>query len=147
MTYHGLSAAAHQAQYDALVAAGWRPREVSVAAVNGVRSYAAVFTFGSIGSYVVDSTQTAAEYQANYTANKTAGRRLIYLNSYQVNDEPRYTAIWASSAPANVFAQHGMSSASYQANWQARTSLGFTTAAVTGIEIGGVPSYAAYWVD
>lgn len=144
-TYHGVSAASHQASFDALTAAGWRPRVISATSVDGVRTYAAVYTFGSIGSYVAQSFQTAADYQANYTANKDAGRRLIYLNSYVHNDAIRFTAIWASSAPDNVFAKHGMSSATYQTNWEARTGAGWRTAAVTGAQVAGVTQYAAYW--
>lgn len=144
-TYHGASAANHQTMFDALTAAGWRPRVVSATSVNGTRTYAAVYTFGSIGSYSVSSFQTAADYQANYTANKDAGRRLIYLNSYVHDGAPRYTAIWASSAPASVFARHGMSSASYQSNWETQTGAGWTTEAVTGLDIGGTAQYAAFW--
>jgi murein DD-endopeptidase MepM/ murein hydrolase activator NlpD len=144
-TYHGLSAAQHQNSFNALTGAGWRPRVVSVAGVGTQRTYAGVYTQGSIGSYMVRSFQTAADYQTNYTDNKDAGRRLIYLNSYVYDGEPRYTAIWASSAETNVFARHGMSSASYQSYWNSRTSAGWDTAAVSGIQTGGVTRYAAYW--
>lgn len=145
-SYHGVSAATHQTQLDALTAAGWRPRVVSATSVAGTRTYAAIYTLGSIGAYQVLSFQTAAEYQANFTANSDAGRRLIYLNSYVHDGAPRYTAIWASSAANSVFARHGMTSGSYQSNWQTRTAAGWSTAAVTGLQIGNdPPSYAAYW--
>ncbi|WP_428265635.1 peptidoglycan DD-metalloendopeptidase family protein [Haliangium sp.] len=145
VTYHGLSAAQHQGQFDALTAAGYRPRQVSVASVNGVRTYAAIYTYGSIGSYMVRSFQTSADYQTNYTANKDAGRRLIYLNSYVHNGEPRYTAIWASSAPTYIYARHGLSTTGYQDVWQSVTGAGWTTEAVTAFHLNGVTSFAAYW--
>ena len=144
-TYHGLSASQHQAQFDSLVAAGYRPRVISVASVAGTRTYGAVYTYGSIGSFSARSFQTSAEYQDNYIANRDANRRLIYLNSYVHDGSPRYTAIWASSAPTYVFARHGLSSASYQSYWDARVSGGWTTGAVSAFHLGGTTRYAAYW--
>ena len=144
-TYHDLSPAQHQNTFDALTSAGWRPKVISVGAVGTQRTYASIYTYGSIGSYMARSFQSAADYQANYTANKDAGRRLTYLNSYVYNGAPYYTAIWASSAAPNVFARHGMSSASYQSYWTSRTSANWDTAAVTGVQVGGLTRYAAYW--
>jgi hypothetical protein len=146
-TYHGVSAATHQSSFGTLTAAGWRPRVISATSVGGTRTYGAVYTFGSIGSYEALSFQTAADYQANYTDNALAGRRLIYLNSYVHDGAPRYTAIWASSAPAYVFAKHGMSAASLQGWWENQTGNGKSTGAITGIYVGGVPQFAAYWFD
>jgi hypothetical protein len=59
--------------------------------------------------------------------------------------EPRYTAIWASTAPASVFAKHGLSSAGYQDHWETRVGAGWTTRAVTAFRLGGTTSYAAFW--
>ena len=144
-TYHGVSAATHQTMLDNLIAAGWRPRVISATSVDGTRTYGAVFTYGSIGSYQALSFQTAADYQANYTANKTAGRRLIYLNSYVHQGAPRYTAIWASSAPADVFAKHGLNAAGLQSWWNDQTGAGKRTGAITGMFLGGASQFAAYW--
>jgi hypothetical protein len=146
-TYHGASAATHQAAFNNYTAAGWRPRVISATSVNGTLTYGAIYTYGSIGSYQALSSQTAADYQTNYTANKDAGRRLIYLNSYVHNGAPRYTAIWASSAPADVFARHGMSAASLQAWWENQTGAGKSTGAITGIHLDGATQFAAYWFD
>jgi hypothetical protein len=145
-TYHGVSAATHQSSFNTLTAAGWRPRVISATSVDGTLTYGAVYTYGSIGSYEARSFQTAADYQTNYTANKDAGRRLIYLNSYVHDGAPRYTAIWASSAPAYVFAKHGMSAASLQSWWDDQTGSGKSTGAITGLYLGGT-QFAAYWFD
>jgi hypothetical protein len=145
LTYHGVTANEHQQLFDTLTGRGYRPRVISVASVDGQRTYASIYTLGSIGSYVAKSFQTSAQYQDNYLDNKEAGRRLIYLNSYVHDGAPRYTAIWASSAPANVFAKHGLSSAGYQDFWGDLTGDGWKTTAVTGYELNGVTRYAAYW--
>jgi hypothetical protein len=143
-SYHGLSASAHQARMDSLVAAGWRPRVISVASVGGVRTYAAVYALGSIGAWEARSFQTGAEYQANYDANRAAGRHLIYLNTYLHDGSPRFTAIWSSQVGRPV-ARHGMTSAEYRAEWQAQTSAGRLTRAVTAYSTGSNTWYAAYW--
>jgi len=144
-TYHGLSAAAHQATFNAWKGVGWKPLAVSVASVNGTRTYSGVYTQASIGSYILKSTQTSAQYQSAYSANKQAGRRLIYLNSYVHNGSPRYTAIWASSAAPKVFAKHGLTSGGYQSRWQSQLNAGYLTGAVTGLEVNGKTRYAAFW--
>jgi murein DD-endopeptidase MepM/ murein hydrolase activator NlpD len=146
-TYHGVSAATHQNSFNTLTAAGWRPRVVSATSVNGTLTYGAIYVHGLPGSYVTHSSQTAADYQTNYTANKDAGRRLIYLNSYVHDGAARYTAIWASTAPADVFAKHGMSAASLQTWWDNQTGAGKSTGAITGMFLGGASQFAAYWFD
>ena len=145
ISYHGYTAAQHQAIFNAWKAAGWRPRVVSPTSVGGVLTYAGVYTLGSIGSYRVKSAQTSAQYQANYTANKNAGRRLIYLNSYVHNGAPRYTAIWASSAAPLVFAKHGQTAGQLQAHWSSKIGAGWLTGAITGLQVGGLTRYAGYW--
>lgn len=143
-TYHGVSAASHQNSFNALTAAGWRPRVVSATSVGGTRTMAAVYTFGSIGNYVVDSLQTAAQYQANYNTNTGAGRNLMYLNSYLHNGAPHYTAIWASAAPDD-FAKHGQTSAGFSTWWNTLTGTGWDTKAISGVTVNGTTLYAGFW--
>lgn len=82
-TYHGVDAAGHQRAFDLLTESGWRPRVVSATSVDGERTYAAIYTRQSIGSYLVRSFLTATDFQSTATANEAAGRRLIYLNGRQ----------------------------------------------------------------
>ena len=144
-TYHGVSQATHQSLFNSWTSLGWRPRVISPTSVNGVLYYSAVYTHGSIGSWMAKSYQTPYQYQSNFDANSLAGRRLIYLNSYVHNGQARYSAIWASTAKPNVFAKHGLSSAAYQAHFNYRVRNGWTTAAVSGMYIGGTTYFAAFW--
>lgn len=145
VTYHALDPIEHQLQFDTLVANGFRPRVISVASVNGLRTYAAVYTQGSIGSWQAKSFLTSTDYQNLFNQNIAAGRRLIYLNSYVHSGAPRYTAIWASSATPSLFAKHGLSSSSYQTLWEDLVSEGWRTGAVTAFSIDNKTSWAAYW--
>ena len=91
---------------------------------------------------------TASEYQTKYDANNAAGRKLAYLNGYNHNGSPRFTAIWTAAAPAVKKAKHGISSSKYQAQFNDAMSKGFRTRAVTGYLNGnGHVRYAAYWTD
>lgn len=143
--YHGKTADEHQERFDELTAKGFTPRVVSVASVNGQRSYAALYLEQSIGSFQARSFLTPTEYQRAFDANAAAGRRLTYLNSYTHNGSPRLTAIWASNAQSAVRARHGMTSSEYQSEWEEARKAGLTTRAVTGYEDGGKTRFAAYW--
>lgn len=143
--YYGVDASTHQAFFDAYTGAGWLPRVLSVTSVSGVRTYAAIYRQGSLGSWSAKSFQTSAQYQTNAEEQDNAGRRLIYLNSYVHNGAPRYTAIWSSATPSGFESSHGMTPAQYQSNWSAHAASGWKTGAVTGIHLNGATSYAAYW--
>lgn len=144
--YHGKSAAEHQKLIDNLTNQGWRPRVISVASVSGTRHYTAVYTKQSIGDYDARSSLTAAEYQQRYDENKTAGRRLRYLNAYNHNGQVMFSAIWSSKpVVSHVKANHGISADQLATNWRQNVSDGFETRAVTGYEQGAIPGLAAYW--
>jgi hypothetical protein len=146
VAYHGLTAAQHQDRLDDLKAQGFVPRVISPVSLNGSRRYTAIYQKLNAGGWEARSFLTPAEYQAKFDANTAAGRRLVYLNAYTHDGQPRITAIWWKSAPS-VFAKHGLTSAQYQAQWSANLSAGRLTQAVTGYEQGGDVRFAAFWAN
>jgi hypothetical protein len=145
VAYHGLTAAQHQDRLDDLKAKGYVPRVISPVSLNGSRRYTAIYLKTDAGAWEARSFLTPAEYQAKFDANSAAGRRLVYLNAYTHDGQPRISAIWWKSPAAAVFARHGLTSAQYQAQWSANLAAGRLTQAVTGYEQGGGVRFAAFW--
>lgn len=143
--YHGLSASDHQKRMDELVAAGYRPRNVSVVSIGGKRSYTTLYGKTDLGGWQARSQLTASEYQKAFEDNQAKGRRLVYLDAHVHEGQPHYSAIW-SSKPATVpKARHGLTGSQYQMEWQASTAAGMSTAGVTGYGTGDGARYAAFW--
>ena len=142
--YHGVPAAEHQKKFDELTAGPWKPKNISVVSLGGERFYTALYE-QSAGSSEAKSFLTAAEYQQKFEENKQKGRQLAYLNVYEHQGQPRFSAIWSSSAQGGSKALHGLSGTAYQQEWEDATKAGLLTRAVTGYEEGNGARYAAVW--
>ena len=99
----------------------------------------------NIGSFVVKSFMTPAQYQQAFNQNKQAGRQVAYLNAYVHNGQPRFTAIWNSATNGSFKARHGLSSGQYQQQWEDNTQQGFLTRIVAGYEQDNTIRFAAVW--
>ncbi len=142
--YHGVPAAEHQKKFDALTAGPWKPKNLSVVSVGGERFYTALYEQANAGSSEARSFLTAAEYQEKFEENKQKGRQLAYLNAYEHQGQPRFSAIW-TSAQGGSKALHGLSGNAYQQEWEDATKAGLLTRAVTGYADGSAIRYAAVW--
>ncbi|MGH9872117.1 MAG: peptidoglycan DD-metalloendopeptidase family protein [Pyrinomonadaceae bacterium] len=143
--YHGLSAADHQKRIDDLTAGPWRPKVISVVSIGGNRFYTALYENAKIGGWEAKSFLTATEYQSLADENKQKGRQLAYLNVYEHQGQPRFSAIWNSSTQGAFKARHDLSGSAYQQEWEAARKSGLLTRAVTGYADGGAVKYAAVW--
>ena len=143
--YHGLPAAEHQKRFDDLTGAGWRPKNLSVVSLSGSRFYTALYEKASVGGYEAKSFLTAAEYQKFFDENRQKGRQLAYLNVYEHQGQPRFSAIWNSTTQGGFKARHDLSGAQYQDEWESALKGGMLTRVVTGYAEGGAVRYAAVW--
>jgi hypothetical protein len=143
--YHGLTAAQHQARFNALTAQGYVPVNITAQEINGERIYAALYEKESVGSFISMSFLTPAEYQQQFDANVQAGRKLVYLNAYTFDGGPRLIAIWEQNAPSQFVAKHGLSASAYQSEFDAELGNGYLTRAVAGYEQDGQARFAGLW--
>jgi hypothetical protein len=144
--YHGLTAAQHQTKFDELTAGPWKPKNISVVSIGGQRYYTALYeNLGAGVSSEARSFLTPAEYQQLFNENKQKGRHLVYLNAYEHQGQPRFTAIWNSAPAAGLKARHDLTGGQYQDEWEAARQAGLLTRAVTGYEDGGALRFAAVW--
>jgi hypothetical protein len=143
--YHGLAAEQHQDKMDQLTAGAWRPKNVSVVSIGGKRFYTALYESANVGSWEARSFLTPGEYQNLANENKQKGRELVYLNAYEHQGQPRFTAIWNSATKGAFKSRHGLTGEAYQDEWESALKSGLLTRAVTGYEEGGRARYAALW--
>ncbi len=143
--YHGVSGATHQLEVQhATSAQGFRPRQISVVYVGGERRYTAMYEKVAVGSMVALQNVAESSYQTLFNQQVAAGRRPVYLDTYLVGTEVRFSAIFTSAAPSTV-ARHGLTSAQYQAEFTTQTAAGRLLVAVTAYRSGGALEYAALW--
>jgi hypothetical protein len=142
--YHGLTRDQHQAKFNALTADGWRPVNISVVSPHNKLCYAGLYEKRDVGSFFAKSFLTPAEYQAQFTANANAGRKLVYLNAYSHAGTPHFTALWQEKAPS-VLARHGQDAAQFQAEFNKQMAEGHRTQFVTGYEENNGHRFGAAW--
>jgi hypothetical protein len=144
LAYHARSEADHQARFNQLTAQGWVPAIISVAPWGGARYYTALYEKKAVGGFAAWQTLNASQYQAQINQQAAAGRKLVYLNAYNDQAGPRFTAIWYSNAAVS-YARHGIDPYDYYALADAQRKNGLLTRAVTGYMLGSTPRYAAFW--
>ena len=144
--YHGATAAEHQKKFDELTAGPWKPKNISVVSLGGERFYTALYEkAGAGGSSLAKSFLTPAEYQKLSDENKEKGRQLAYLDAYEHQGQPRFSAIWNSTTQGAYKARHGLSGGAYQQEWEDALQGGLLTRVITGYEDGNAVRYAAVW--
>lgn len=142
--YHGISATEHQTKLDTWTAGPWRPKVLSVVSIGGNRFYTGLYEKANVGGWEAKSFLTAGEYQNLFEENSKQGRHLAYLNVYEHEGSPRFSAIWNSSTPSSK-ARHGLSGNDYQQEWEDSRKAGLLTRLVTGYADGSTARYAAAW--
>lgn len=145
----GLTSAQYQAEFDQLAAQGYRVRLVDGYAVGGSARFAAIWDKSpapGAGAWVARHGLSAADYQQAFDAYGAQGFRLACVSGYADAGQARYAAIWEKpvGGPAWV-ARHGLTSAQYQAAFDAYVAQGFRLVQVSGYVVDGVDYYAAIW--
>jgi hypothetical protein len=145
VAYHGRTAADHQSLFNSYTSLGYRLVNASVVSVSGQRSITALYDKASVGGWVAKSAIPASQYQAEYDAQRSAGRYLQYLNTYVHDGAVYYSAVWDSVSYGAWAARHAQSSAQYQSQYDSWTGNGYLTRLVTGYSLNGSHVFAGLW--
>jgi CubicO group peptidase (beta-lactamase class C family) len=140
---HGLSPAEYQAAFNSLGAQGFRPLQVCGYESNGKEKYAALWIKSAAPPWTARHGLTAAEYQKAFDDNAKQGFRLVYVNGYEISGSPRFAAVWEKKTGPALVAQHGLTSAQYQASFTKLTGEGYRLLHVSGYPQGGTAHFAA----
>jgi hypothetical protein len=95
--------------------------------------------------WVARHGMTSAQYQSEFNAWTAQGFRLTHVSGYTVGGQARFAAIWEQKPGPAWVARHGLTSAQYQAEFDAWVRQGYRLVVVDGYESGGEARYAAIW--
>lgn len=142
---HNLTAAQYQAEIDAQLARGYRPIEVSVAAVGNEPRFSAIWTSAPTAAWQARHNLTSEEYQATFDQMVRQGYRLIDVSGYTVNGTVRFAAIWDKSSGGAWQARDNLTAQQYQETFDPLTREGYWVTDVSGYSMNGQAYFAAIW--
>ena len=142
---HGLTSAAYQYWFNYYTRRGYRLTDVSGYTVGGQDRYAAIWEQKSGPAWVARHRMSAATYQAEFNTWTARGYRLTDVSGYTIGGQDRYAAIWTRSTGPAWVARHGMSSSTYQSEFNRLARLGYKVVHVAGHDSQGQAKYAAIW--
>ncbi len=142
---HGIDGAQYQAEFDNLVPQGFRPKFVNAATDGNRIVYATVFEQTGGPAFVARHGLTSAQYQAEFDNLVPQGFRPVWISGTGFGNEIIYAAIFEQRGGPAFVARHGLTSAQYQAEFDAQLAQGFRPVVVNGAGLGGQVFYAAVW--
>jgi CubicO group peptidase (beta-lactamase class C family) len=142
--YHGVSVATHQANFDALVALGFRPVNLSFTEIAGKTWVAALYDRLAVGYFVAEAGLSSAEYQAAFDLHAAAGLEPHYLSGYREDGTWKFSAIWDERTTGDYLGLHDLSPQGFQDAFDSYAAEYWTKAA-TGYPIGSSGFHAGIW--
>ncbi len=144
--YHLVSQAVHQANFNSFATQHYHPYAITVANLNGVDYYSAVYNDLPTNGYVARNGFTPEDYQTEFNNQKAAGRGLLYLSAYEVNGTPRFSAIWTAEANQGTYAaMHGLTEQNFFNENESKARLGYHATHITSYMGAGKRLYAGIW--
>lgn len=140
---HGLSPSAHQKEFDEHSKKGFRLINVSGYVQGKEVRYATLWRKVSGPPWVARHGLTSAAYQKAFDEYTAKGYRLTWVNGFEHKGENLYAAIWEKKSGPAWVARHGLTSAKYQAEFDALTGKGYRLVHVSGYTLGGSARFAA----
>ncbi len=145
-TYRAKTEQEHQAILDENSPKGWRPVNVSVVSIAGIRWYTALYEKKNVGGWQLKSKLSHSEYQDLFETNGGKNWEQVYINAYKHNGETQFSAIWyENSGYTGLSAVRKASNDTYQQSYNDNLGAGLKTRSVTGYEENDKAWYAASW--
>lgn len=143
---HDQTSQGYQANFNTLVAQGYRLSDVCGYTSGGQERYAAIWRQSAGPAWQARHGQTSGQYQATFDDLVAQGYRPMVVSGYEVGGTTKYASLFEQRAnsPAWV-ARHGLTSAAYQAAFDTYTQQGYKPIHVNGYTVGGQARYAAIW--
>ncbi|RBQ16100.1 serine hydrolase [Spongiactinospora rosea] len=142
---HGILPADFQAVFDQLKAQGYRPVDFCAYTDGGQLRFSAIWDKSPMPEWAVRHGMTPGTFTAERAHWEAHGFVLWRVSGY-LDGGTRYAAIWIKGAPEVTWqARQGLSSAEYQAQFDALRARGFRPAKINGYGTGAATQYAGIW--
>lgn len=129
---HGLTGQQFQQEFDRLLGQNYRLLDLSGYSVGGQNRYAAIWEQSSGPPWAAHHGMTSAQYQQAFNNYAQQNFRLKQIRGWGTGNDARYAAIWEQNQSAAWIARHGMSSDTYQEEFDRLTKEGYRLRAVSG---------------
>jgi len=142
---HGMTSQGYQQEFDKWTAQGYCLTLVSGYAVGNQAHYAAIWEKKSCPPWAARHGLTSQAYQQEFDKWTGQGYRLKLVSGYNVGGQDFYAAIWEKTSGPAFVARHGMTSQTYQQEFDKWTGQGYCLTLVSGYSVGNDDRYAAIW--
>lgn len=143
---HGLDGDAYQAEFDSLVAQGYRLIKLSGYSVYGQDYYASIWDMSPGPAWVGMHRVPGYDYQGQFDSLTAQGYRPVDISGYEKDGSDYYAAIFEQSDPGGWTASHGVAGADYQGIFDQNVASGFKPLRVSGFTVGGADYFASIWI-
>lgn len=148
MAYHDKPLKWHEANFKRNAEAGWVPKNISLLQVDNQIHVTALWEKKNTGGFYLHPAMTLAEYTNLFSQHTDKEKlKLVYLNGFTINGEPRLSGIWyKEKSNFNTWtAKHQLSIPAFQTEYTNHLNNGFLTRCITAYSDGGVPKFEGIW--
>ncbi len=121
------------------------PKSLNNSRIVSASNYAAIWEKTPGPEFVARHGLTPQAYQQEFDKWTGQGYCLTLVSGYSVAGQDRYAAIFEKKQCPAYVARHGLTSQTYQQEFDKWTGQGYRLTLVSGHKIGGNQSYAAIW--
>jgi hypothetical protein len=145
IAYFGIPVANYQTLFNEVTSSGYRPVWFSGFVAGGNTMVNVIFRPQDNVGWSARHGLDANQYQAEFDAQKKAGRRLLNVNNYIENGNILYAGIWVDTPTPGLQAYHGKSQAEHQALFDQFFKAGLMPINISVVSHNGQLTFAAFY--
>ena len=145
IAYFGIPIGNYQTLFDHVTSSGYRPVWFAGFQAGGNTLVNVIFRPQDSVAWSARHGLTADQYQAEFDAQKKAGKRLLNVNNYIEGGHILYAGIWVDTPTPGLQAYHGKNAAEHQTLFDQFFKQGFMPINVSVVSQNGNRTYAAFY--
>jgi len=142
---HGLTPAAHQAEFNLLTNRGYRLVKIAGYELDGEPRFASIWNKQGGSEWQARHGISGADYQTAITNLSGQGFRPVDLSVFRSGGRVLFSAIWEKEEGLEWTAEHGLTGAAYQRLFDDLSRDGFRLRCVSPYEDAGGERFASIW--
>lgn len=142
---HGIAHSDYQREFDKIWTCGYYPTWVDGYDVGGKTYFNAIFRHDDGTPWVARHDLTGKQYQSAFDEWHKAGYRLINVDSYLLNGDVRYAAVWRKAPGPAIRAYHGATAKDHQSSFDKWVKEGWMPTNISVVAPGGQPRFTALY--